>query len=229
MKKNEIRGIAVLGIIFVTLSVIAFAIPFAKNAAFWFSYIFAIISIGVQGYAAYSGFAKANSKSKLYGFPIARIGTIYMIAQLVVSIIFMALAKIIPLPVVIVVCVVALAAVSVGIISAEAVRDELKHQDKKLKVNVKTIRGLQSKTRMLPTLSNDSELVKKLNKFADAMQYSDPVSNEALEQIEGELEALVDEIQQAIIDGDIASADSLLKKATLTLAERNRLCKLNKH
>lgn len=47
-------------------------------------------------------------------------------------------------------------------------------------------------------------------------------------EIERELSAAVDELQSAIVDGDAENIPALARKASASLAERNRLCKLNK-
>ena len=90
------------------------------------------------------------------------------------------------------------------------------------------MRSLQSKTRMLVGQCEDAAFAAELSKLAEAMQYSDPVSSEALQEIEFELSQLVDELQKAVLDQEFAAAKVLEKKVMDTLAERNRLCKLNK-
>ena len=60
------------------------------------------------------------------------------------------------------------------------------------------------------------------------LNYCDPVSSDATIAAETELKAVMDEIQQAIVDDDVTSVVPLCKKAEAILAERNRLCKLNK-
>lgn len=42
------------------------------------------------------------------------------------------------------------------------------------------------------------------------------------------LSACLDELQRSLTDGDLDSAAVLCRRAAATLAERNRLCKLNK-
>ena len=82
MKKNEKRVLIVVIIVFVMFSVIAFAVPFVKNGAFWLTYIFSAISFAVQPYVMKIAFKDGkNLNSKLYGFPIARISVVYGIAQ----------------------------------------------------------------------------------------------------------------------------------------------------
>ena len=86
------------------------------------------------------------------------------------------------------------------------------------------MRNLQSKVCQMATQCDAPEL----KKFAEDIRYSDPVSSDALGDIEQELAAAVEELQAAVVDGDSESVAQLCRKASATLAERNRLCKLNK-
>ena len=54
------------------------------------------------------------------------------------------------------------------------------------------------------------------------------MSSASLRDIEADLTACVDELHQALTDGDEASIPLLERKAVSVLMERNRLCKLNK-
>ena len=95
MSKNLMRFYISLGIIFVVFTVISFVLPFERNSVFWIAYLFGVLSIGVQAYIMPHAFQQGSSvKSKFYGFPIARVGAIYLAAQLVVSVICMTLAKV---------------------------------------------------------------------------------------------------------------------------------------
>ena len=58
------------------------------------------------------------------------------------------------------------------------------------------------------------------------LEHCDPL--DIIAEAEAELFACVDTLQQAVVDGDEAAIIELARKASLTLAERNRLCKLSK-
>lgn len=229
MRKNLIRTYSILSILFVVFTIVVFCIPFAKNAVFWLSYLFVLIAIGVQDYAIHLGFsAKEQVSSKLYGFPVARVGFFYLVIQLIISVIFMILSTIIPIWIVIMINTVALGVACTGLITTDAMREEILRQDKVLKKDVSIMRAMQSKTRMLIGQCDDPSLSKDLSKLAEDMQYSDPVSSDALQEIEFELSQLVDELQKAVVEHEYKSARVLQYKARNLLIERNRLCKLNK-
>ena len=97
MKKDMIRWGAALAVLLVLYILVVFLIPFVKTATFWVSFVFTLVAFGVVGAAFYIAFIKTpDAKSKFYGFPIAKIGAIYGMAQLVAGILFMALAAYVP-------------------------------------------------------------------------------------------------------------------------------------
>ena len=53
-------------------------------------------------------------------------------------------------------------------------------------------------------------------------------SSGAITEIEGQMSGLMDEVEKAVVDGDNEGAQTLIKKLSGVLQERNRLCKLNK-
>ena len=54
------------------------------------------------------------------------------------------------------------------------------------------------------------------------------VSNASTAPLEADLRACVDSMERALTDGDGESALELSRRTAALLAERNRLCKLNK-
>ena len=224
MKKNTVRTAVVWLILLAVYHVIVFAVPFTHNGAFWLSYVFALAAFAVLGAATYLGEIKGEGvKSKFYGFPILRLGAVYFAVQIVLSLIVMAVA-VVKIWVALVVYVILLGAAAIGLIAADAMREEIQRQDVKLKKDVSFMRNLQSKVCQMATQCDAPEL----KRFAEDIRYSDPVSSDALGDIEQELAAAVEELQAAVVDGDGESVAQLCRKASAVLSERNRLCKLNK-
>lgn len=228
MTKNKTRFYIVLAILFAVFTVIAIALPLAKAATFWISYIFAVIALAVQIYAFPKAFAGESVKSKFYGFPIARVTTIYLVAQLVLSLIFMIAGKWVPVWIPVILFALMLGAAAIGFVAAEGIRDEVERQDVVHKTNVGTMRALQSKAVFIAGQCEDAETKKALDAFAEALRFSDPVSSDALKDIEENLTGLVEELGNAVLDKDYSATRTLCAKASSLLADRNRMCKLNK-
>ncbi len=231
MSKNALRILLFAGIALVCFNVISFVIPLEKNGTFWVGYIFGMLAILLQLVVMKVAFNGAESiRSKFYGFPIARIGVIYGICQILLSFTAMALSPYIPLWIPIIVFVLMLAAASAGCIAADAVRETIETQDEKLVKDVSSMRSIQSKMNLILSQTDcGGDLQKAIEKLADEIKYSDPVSGKATEELEAELDTLIGELQKAVVDGENESALALCKKAGGILAERNRVCKLTKN
>lgn len=225
MKKNFTRSAICLGVLLLLYILLAFLIPFPKTAVFWLSFGFTLVAFAVTGWTLYTAFLKKpDARSRFYGFPIARIGVLYGGVQLAVGLLFMALGKWIPVWLAVLVYAAMLGAAVIGLVSADAVVETIHTQDGKLKKDVAFMRTLQSKANQMAAQCTLPEV----RQFCENIRYSDPVSSEALAEIERDLSAAVDDLQAAIVDGDKGVISQLARKADTLLCERNRVCKLNK-
>ena len=226
MKKDTVRGIVVAAVLLAIYNLIAFVVPFAHTAAFWISYGFTMAAFLVVAAAVYMAFVKdPDAKSRFYGFPIARIGVLYGIAQLIASLVVMALAQWTPWWIPTVVYAVGMGVAVIGLVSAEAIVDEIQTQDMKRKDNTDMMRALQSKVSQIASQTTDAAI----KALAEEIRYSDPVSNAAIADAEADLAAAVDQLQAAFVDGDDEAVAQLCRKSMALLTERNRLSKLNKN
>ncbi|WP_310602589.1 hypothetical protein, partial [Anaerosporobacter sp.] len=116
----------------------------------------------------------------------------------------------------------------IGCIAVDAMRDEIERQDDKLKKDVSNMRALQSMSATLVGQCSDAEIKKIVERVADEFRFSDPVSSDQTRDIEMELQNQMNEIQQAIINGDFASVKSLCGEILISLAKRNSICAMNK-
>lgn len=228
MTKNATRGIITLVILLAVFSVIAFVIPFPRNTVFWLAYACGVFAILFQIYIFRSSFSKEDARSRFYGFPIARLGIYYLAIQLIISIIEIVISKSLPTWLVIVINVLILATVLIGCITTEAMRDEIATQDAKLKKSVLNMRELQSLAAALPNQTDDVELKKSLQKVADEFRYSDPLTSYKTDALEKDMQNQINNLQQALIDGDIDGTKTLCSQLLDCLRERNRICSINK-
>lgn len=229
MKKDIIRWWIILAAVLAVYNVVVFVIPFVKTSVFFLSWAFTLAAIGTQVYVVRTAFYKGkDARSKFYGFPIAKIGAVYLAIQMLLGLLFMAVGSFVPLWAPLVLYVALLGTAAVGLIIADTMRDEVERQDRKLEKDVACIRALQSKAFSMASLAQDSSAKKILEKFVEDLRFSDPVSSASLEDIEADLTACVDELQQAVSDNDEEAILALAQKAEATLVERNRLCKLSK-
>lgn len=225
MKKDTLRALIVVVVVFAVYNLIAFAVPFVHTEVFWISYGFTVAAFIVTAAAMYIAFvSKGDARSRFYRFPIARVGVIYGIVQVVASLIIMAIAWLLPWWIPTIVYAIFFALAVIGLVATEAVVDHIETLDTKLKKDTTLMRSLQSKVSQLAAQSDSGEI----KALAEEFRYSDPVSSEAIADAETELAVAVSELQAAFVDGDNEAIRQLCRKATQLLAERNRLCKLHK-
>ena len=221
MNKNRVRFYIILAIVLAIFSAIAFAAPFGHSVVFWLSYVFGVVSIAVQAYSWPKAFSGEGARSKVYGFPIARVTTIYMLVQLILSLIFMIAGAKVPVWIPVILYVVLLGLAVIGLIAVEVTRDEVERQETVKEVNTGKMKALRAKASAIAASCNDQEKKKALMKLAEAFRYSDPVSSDATQKLEMKLEVLMDELQESV-------NIELVKKIESVLSERNQLCILSK-
>lgn len=227
--KNRVRSWVVLGVLFAVYTVVTFALPTVKNGVLWLSYLFGVAAIFIQLYVLNVAFEKGQGvKSKFYGFPIANVGIIYMLVQLVLGLIFMMLASKVPVWIPVVLYTVLFGIAAVGFVSADAMRDEVERQEIRLKTDTACITTLHSLVCSLSGQCEDAIAQTALTKLAEKFRYSDPVSSPALKDIEAELESSVSKLQQIVAVGTAEEVAATCKAVSVLLAERNQMCRLNK-
>ena len=229
MKKNIARVAVTVVLLLALFNVVAFAIPFVRTPVFWLAYAFTSVAIAAQlPLSLYAFTPKGGARDSLYGFPIARLALIYLLVQAVVGLLCMALSQWTPLWAALVVEAVIFVLAAIGCMAASAIRDEIRRQDVHLQKDVAAMRELQSRAGALAGQAQGEAVCAQLKKLADEFRFSDPVSNAATAPLEADLRACMDSMERALTDGDGDGVLELCRKTAALLAERNRLCKLNK-
>ena len=213
---------AVLGIFFVIFNVIAFAIPTAKTATFWVAYIFTLIAFVMQPFIWKFAFKDTDTlKSKFLGIPLISVGVIYLLVQIVVVAVFMALSFV-PSWIAIVVCILILGVSAVCLIGTETGREEINRIEHKVSKKVFYIKSLQIDVEMLAKAEVDADTKIALTNLAEKIRFSDPMSDELLAELEAKIRNKFEELKLA------EQKATIINELTLLIEERNKKCKLLK-
>ena len=222
MKKNNFTYYLSLGIIFALFNLIAFVIPTDKTLTFWTAYAFTVLAFLLQIIVWKISFNKNDTaKSKFLGIPIINVTIIYLIIQLFVFAIFMALPML-SVRLSIIVCSIILALFALCAISTQASVDEINHLDEKAKVKRAFIQFLQADIEMLAEAETDAEIKAELKRLAEKVRFSDPMSHEMLGELESRIAAKVEEMKMA------ENKKTLIGEIDSLLTERNKKCKILK-
>lgn len=219
MKKNSSKGYLILGILFVLVSVIAFAVPSAKNVVFWISYAFTLIAFAVQIaiWKAELGGAEPL-KSKFLGFPIIHIGIVYLVVQVIAFTIFLFIPTL-PIWSAVIACAVIAGVSAICMIASDVGRSEIRRVSAKVQEKTSFIKQVQTEIELLADAETDVATKSALTQLAEKIRYSDPMSNEQIADIEDRITAKIAELKSATDKAKIiAELNSLLD-------ERNRKIK----
>lgn len=230
--KNLIKNIVIFLIALIIYHVLFFALPFVHTPTFWGAYIFGTVAILAQiGVAVLSFHGSDTLRKKVYAFPISRMGIMYLIVQLLISVIFSTIASLrdnLPGWIVYVVSGIVLGVFTILVLLTDTARDkiqEIEDDEERQTAQIKTFRvNIDSIVRGV----NDPELLKTLRKLSDTARYSDPVSTEELYPIEAEITGKIRELNDRIGWGDIDGAKALAVRIINLFEDRNALCKMYK-
>lgn len=212
---------------FVVYNVLFFAIPFPKNSAVWIGYFFTLCSFAVSYWSFLWAFQKKGDlESRVYGFPVFRVGLTYLISQLIFGFMIDLLGCVIRIPnwIVLIVSVIFLAYALIGMIATDSTRDVIEKQQEDLTVQTEKLTYFHLDISRLADKAIDEEVKKEITKLAEDVRFSDPVSSEALKEIEERLEIEVERLEKMLRG---SKEECLLQITSLSnmLADRNRRCK----
>lgn len=226
MNKRIKSMILIYAIIFIAECVLFLAIPFPKTGAAWVEFAFTLISVCVGCGISWHAFKNEGLKSKIYGFPMFRIGFIYMIVQLIVGwiIAIVGCFTIVPIWVALVASVIILAFSLISVIGTDNARDIITEQQEQTRASVKQMKMFRLDIQYIVDICADNELKKPLEKLAESFKYSDPVTSDELSGIEENLQSQVKALS-ALVNTDKELAKKKIDEVSLLLADRNRRCK----
>ena len=121
-----------------------------------------------------------------------------------------------------------LAAALIGVIGADNARDIIAEIDTREKIITKPIKTFRLDIASLCDSCTDENTKELLEKLSDKLCYSDPVSSDALADIEYRITQGIEELTEIIDKADYASAVEKIKAVDRMVDDRNRLCKAEK-
>lgn len=184
MMKNSMRGYLILGILFVVVSVVAFALPTEKATAFWIAYAFTAVAFVAQIPIWKANLGRDDTlKSKFLGLPVLHISIVYLLVQLAVLVVFLFVPTL-PTWSAVVVCVVIAGAAAVCMIAADAGRSEIERVEAKVQGKAFYIKSLQADVELLADREADPEVKIALTQLEEKIRFSDPMSHSQLAELE---------------------------------------------
>lgn len=142
LNKRQKSGIAIFGIIAAVLVLTTLIIPFKKPGASWTMFAFSLISIASGAYICLLAFKNTKDlMSKFYGFPVFRIGVLYVVIQLALTVVIYIIGAFVDVPfwVGFLLSVLLGGAAAIGCITTDNARDIIEEIDNKTYEETKTV------------------------------------------------------------------------------------------
>lgn len=232
MKKN-IKSYALIWAIFlVAFNAVVFLVrpmipgyEIRYDARFWIAWVFVMAAFVGNLVCANAAFKAENLQKLFYNVPLITISYSGLILMLVLGAVLMLIPNC-PAWIAAIVCVAIAAFTAVAVVKADWAGEAVSATHEKVKAQTQFIKLLtvDAETLLGKAKTPDAKIATK--KVYEALRYSDPMSSEALGEIEVELAEKFRALEAAVTadQGVTEAAESLLE----TLAERNRKCRATK-
>ena len=232
MKKNFKSYAIIWAVLLAVFNIVVFlarpVIPgyvVSYDVRFWIAWVFIIASFAANLLCANKAFKAENLEKLFYKVPLISVSYRGLIGMLVLGGALMLIPNC-PAWIAAIVCVAMAAFTAVAVVKADWAGETVSATHEKVKAQTQFIKLLtvDAETLLGRAKTPDAKIATK--KVYEALRYSDPMSSEALGEIEAELAEKFRALEAAVTadQGVNEAAESLLE----TLAERNRKCKAMK-
>lgn len=231
MNKKLVSVIIVFAIALMLFVVLTTAIPFTKCASSWVSFAFGIVAIISSCVITIYAFSKGNDfKSKLYGFPVFKVGIMYLVAQMIVCIIMFIVGAFVDVPlwISLIIGVMLLGLCMVGVLLTDNARDVIEELDKKGTEQIRQMKTFTVNVTSVKAMCRNDEQNKALETLEEDFRFSDPVSSQATEEIESLIKSEIGNLTELVAQNNTEAVIDKVKEIKGMLASRNAICKLNK-
>ena len=225
--------LAIVAVVFVVFNVVFLLVASstAFNANTFISWAFMIL--GFVSFLLFSFLSASKDGVDRYMFlRFTLIGhcTIYLIVDFVLAVLFTVLGALIDLSLL---WTVSIQVIALGIhvciaLACLMAKTSVAEVDTQVKQRTSRMKGFRAETEMLVEYCKDANAKNDFRKFAEAVRYSDPMSCDALDDVENSLAEIISEMKSDLIAGDVEAAQDKCKIANNILKERNKKCLLLK-
>ncbi len=217
-----------LGLMLALFNLVVFLLPVDRSNAFWAAYIFATVAFLLQIVYFELSFGDAkNLKHIFFGYPVAYLGTIYLVLQLIFSAVVM-ISEALEVQTTVIVSAILLAGSLMLLAAAVFSRAEITTTEDKVKAKRQYIDFLYTDLESLQARAAAPEAKAVLKKLAEAVRYSDPMSAPELVALENEIIAKAGGLKPLVEASNLEALKKASEEITALLAERNAKCKIMK-
>lgn len=216
----------IIGVIFLAIyNILYFCIPFNRDlssGSFWTCYIFTTLFILTNLFCWYISFDKEHLKSKILGITIFKASYLFLLLQIVFNILILAIGNFIKIPSWI--CIIIETILFAFLIIIILVRNEYREtinsiQNKEVKAT-SFLNEIKINFDIINNLSKESKYSSEINRLNEKIKYQDPVSNDAVAELENEILNLTLELKQKLSSPNDEEIVKLIKLIDIKIEER---------
>lgn len=221
-----------IGVVIVFIAV-ALLVPqqigdWSKNeGSFWAAFVMILLVFAGQLACSFLVIKKGNAEQQFLRLPITYISFAALFITLVVEII----CVIIPTTknwLGFILGLIILACYGVAVLKAVTAAELIQQTGQKIKEETLFIRSLCVEAELLQKQSGNPAIMTETKRVYEAVRYSDPRGNQALEELEGRLYVAFTAFSKAVKEGNETLCKDEAEKFLLLLDERNKKCRLLK-
>lgn len=220
-KKTIGMSLAIWGIFFVVYNLLIFLFLKPQTPVFWMSYGFMVLAFLLQILGMYLSFKEFSVQAVFFGIPLAQFTLFYFCAEFFMSFVFMLFQHMMwQIPLFLQVVMLAIYAI-VAIVSVMT-RDAAVAAKDKVQQSAAVMRMSTIDIEMLRDDAKDPELKNQLRRLAEAVRYSDPMTNDVIADVDARIRQETMALQTYCEDGDVMSAKESCAKLQRLYVERNK-------
>ena len=208
-------------------NLLVFTISTSRNDVFWLSYGFMTLAFVVQIVSMFLSFKTADVETAFFGIPLASFSIYYLCAELVIGTLFM-IFQMASFTLALVIQVLVLAAFLIVAIISVLSRNTVQQISDNVKEHVTTLKTVLVDVELLMEGCTDPELRANLRRLSETIKYSDPMSNEAVADVEQRIMRKISELRINIEDNQIAEAKKSCADLERLYIERNKKLAISK-
>lgn len=204
-----------------------FGVTRFDKPVFWIAYVVITLSFIAQLITAYK-FIKEDSNEKMFlNIPLLRTGYGAVAISVSVGVAFMRF-PVLPTWIGAIVCLLIAGYFIIACLNASTVANVVADIDKKVKTRTAFMRMAIVEAENILTRATTHEINLEVKKVYEALKYSDPMSNPALDDIEQEIDNGLKNLNKAVMDNDEQKVLDTVTNLLLKIKERNSKCKMLK-
>ena len=232
-KKSKIL-LAIVAVVFVVFNVVFFLIADSTNitnTTTIISWVFMILGFASFLLFSYLSESKKGIRNLVFmRFTLLGHCVIYLVVDFILAAFFTVLGSYVKVPLAwcIIVQLVVLAIHVIIALACFFTKTTVEEISTEIRQKTSRMKGFRVEAEMLVEYCTDANAKKDFVKFAEAVRYSDPMSCDALTEVEDNLEEILSEMKHLLMSNDIEAAQNKCKIANNILKERNRKCQMFK-